>query len=110
VQIFVFDADNQPRSSGSGTIIDQQGDILTNYHVVEPALTTPGYSLLVLMTSTAESVPSIGLNSDIVASDRALDLALLKTTSYFLADRDPAHALGAAPAQGNLVRRGPKRS
>lgn len=58
------------RSSGSGTIIDKRGYVLTNYHVIDQAT-----SIKVTLT-TGEAY-----DAAVVKSDQTRDVALLKITS-----------------------------
>jgi len=57
----------QVAGSGSGSIIDQQGHILTNYHVID------GAKQITVMLYNADSFPA-----DLVGQDPANDIAILK--------------------------------
>ncbi len=83
VQIVVYDSLSQPSATGSGTIIDAEGDILTNYHVMEPAIDNPGFFWRVLLTDDVRSVPLPGLTTKLVAVSKAFDLALLRATGFY---------------------------
>lgn len=82
VKIYVVDPYGRQLSWGSGTVIDADGDILTNYHVVSLALTHAGFSWRVYPTSGAKSAPVEGaeLATTLVGSAPHLDLALLRAT------------------------------
>ncbi|MHB1846433.1 MAG: ABC transporter substrate binding protein, partial [Deltaproteobacteria bacterium] len=83
VRIVEMSESNPVYYSGSGTIIDREGDILTNYHVIEPMLTEHGYTLLVLLTPDPQSAPFPGLITKIVGYNRQLDLALLRAIGFY---------------------------
>ncbi len=82
VKIYVVDPYGREISWGSGTMIDAQGDILTNYHVVSLALIRPGYTWRVYPTAGAKSAPVQGaeLVTTLAGSAPHLDLALLRAT------------------------------
>lgn len=82
VKIYVVDPYGRQLAWGSGTVIDAEGDILTNYHVISLALTRPGFSWRVYPTSGAKSAPVEGaeLATTLVGSAPHLDLALLRAT------------------------------
>src|SRR6185503_8986138 len=67
------DRDNRPRrvqSLGSGFIIDQQGYVVTNNHVIE------GADVIILILEDADE-----MKATLVGTDEKTDLALLKVTS-----------------------------
>jgi S1-C subfamily serine protease len=68
--------------SGTGTIIDNQGHILTNMHVIEAASTyysTTNSILAICITSNTEEKPACNYTAEIIGvGDEVLDLALLK--------------------------------
>lgn len=81
VQILVFDKNSRPVSSGSGTVIDMDGDILTNFHVIKNAVEKAGWSIAVCITSDAKKLPVCGLLKVALAGhSEPLDLALLRFT------------------------------
>ena len=64
---------------GSGSIIDASGLILTNFHVVDPAI---GYDVLMIaITEALDRAPEQQYLAEIVVADAALDLAVLQLTS-----------------------------
>jgi serine protease Do len=65
--------------AGSGTIIDAQGLILTNYHVVDE--TGEWNKLAVLITTRSDSPPEPAYMAEIVAKSPRLDLAVLRIVS-----------------------------
>ncbi len=84
VQIVIFDPGNQPIAAGSGTFVDAQGDILTNWHVLQPEIQAPGYyRVVVYLTPDTRTPPAQGLLTRIIAADQMLDLALIRATHWF---------------------------
>ena len=63
------DFDRPHQGSGSGFIVDRQGFILTNYHVIEDA-----------DRITVTLADGRALKADIVGTDPAIDVALIKVT------------------------------
>jgi S1-C subfamily serine protease len=57
---------------GSGFVIDKDGDILTNNHVVAPAVESPGASIVVTFSNEATA------RAQIVGRDPTSDLAVIK--------------------------------
>ncbi len=78
VQIAVFNAKSELESWGSGTIIDKEGDILTNYHVIGPVIENEGYKALVLLTVDAKHPPVAGVRVKLVGYNTTFDLGLLR--------------------------------
>ena len=61
---------------GSGSIIDASGLILTNFHVVDPAI---GHDLLIIaITDALDRAPEQRYVAEIAVADPALDLAVLQ--------------------------------
>ncbi|HWG85265.1 MAG TPA: serine protease [Deinococcales bacterium] len=68
--------------SGSGTIISQDGFILTNFHVVGDTKTRKLYKrAAVFMTDFADQEPKPRYIADVLAGDGAYDLAVLKIST-----------------------------
>ena len=88
VKIGVLDGEGRPVSSGSGSVIDPRGYILTNFHVVgdmhtaEP--TNPRWEVLVGVVSSARESARYRYVGEVVRADPLLDLALVRIHS----DRD----------------------
>ncbi len=68
----------EPVWSGSGTIIDPRGYILTNAHVVLDDYGQPAEDLLVLVTEAPEQPPVPRYRARVVQADPRLDLAVIK--------------------------------
>lgn len=86
VQIFVVDSNKQLYSSGSGVIIDDFPHILTNYHVIEPAIGNSGYTIFVCFTISDKEESYCGVKATLVKAkssetstsyEELFDLALL---------------------------------
>ncbi len=71
--------------SGSGTIIDAKGLILTNYHVVKEG--SEWNSLGIMVTTRSDQPPKPAYQAVIVAKDPGLDLAVIR----IVADRFGGH-------------------
>lgn len=70
--------DGQPVCSGSGTILDADGTILTNNHVIDQTTMCPHNSIAVGITSGAELPAQFLYEADLLVQDRALDLAVIR--------------------------------
>lgn len=76
VQIFAA-ADGVPLCTGSGTILTQDGLILTNAHVVENGGPCSYDSLQIAITTSADTAPVATYLGEVYAYDPALDLAVI---------------------------------
>ncbi|GAA3549013.1 FHA domain-containing protein [Nocardioides daeguensis] len=88
VLIIAVDDSGEPLYTGSGTIISEDGLILTNAHVGKPS--APGQQggeedpagLLVALTSAADDKPAApSYSAEAIVADGVLDLAVLKITA-----------------------------
>jgi S1-C subfamily serine protease len=79
VQIFALDADDNPVWSGSGTLISEDGLILTNGHVVDDRFDEYDH-LGVGVTESEDAAPDIKYKAEIQAVDYAIDLAVIRIT------------------------------
>ncbi|MBP9869433.1 trypsin-like peptidase domain-containing protein [Patescibacteria group bacterium] len=77
-QIRVYDRYGYLHSSGSATVIDDDGHVLTNHHVIQPFLQNSGYSFTLCLTVDPEEPPFCSFEVNIVDHDESIDLALLK--------------------------------
>jgi S1-C subfamily serine protease len=72
--------DFEPIASGSGTIVDESGLILTNYHVVDPDLVGPYENIALYVAGSPEDVPDLTYFGGLAAWDDELDLAVIRIT------------------------------
>ncbi len=77
VQIIMLDGD-VPLCSGSGTIIDDRGTILTNAHVIEPGGSCPYDRIGIAITGDAGLPPELLYLADVYAYDPVVDLAVVR--------------------------------
>jgi len=63
---------------GSGTIISQQGLILTNAHIVNPGGNISADRILIYLTQNPDQVPVESYIAEVVKIDEELDIALLQ--------------------------------
>lgn len=68
----------QPVCTGSGTIVDADGTILTNSHVIDQTENCPHDSIVVGITDVPELPAQFLFEADLLVQDRALDLAVLR--------------------------------
>lgn len=81
--------------SGSGTIIDKKGLILTNYHVVQE---TGDWNMIgILITTRSDQKPEPTYLAQIVAKDPTADLAVLQIVSDFQGNPVDFDTLGLVP-------------
>jgi len=89
VQILVLSG-GIPVCSGSGTIIDEQGTILTNAHVIEPGGPCDYDSIGIAITTDAGRPPELLYLADVYGYDPVVDLAVVRIAT----DLDGAAAVG----------------
>ena len=89
VQILVLSG-GVPVCSGSGTIIDEQGTILTNAHVIEPGGPCNYDSIGIAITTDAGQPPELLYLADVFAYDPVVDLAVVRIAT----DLDGVAAVG----------------
>jgi serine protease Do len=80
-----FMGNYQPAWTGSGTIVDSRGLILTNCHVANPramGMTAPAADMLaVAITQRSDEAPALTYVAQVAAMSPELDLAVLKIVS-----------------------------
>ncbi len=65
---------------GSGSIVDRRGLILTNFHVIDPAI---GHDvILIAVTGALDERPRAKFIAEVQVADATLDLAVLRIVSY----------------------------
>lgn len=80
VQIQLLDASGRPVCSGSGTVVDPDGTILTNAHVVVQDSFCPFTTIGIAVTEDSGRPPSLNFEADLLVADSELDLAVLRIT------------------------------
>ncbi len=80
VMIILVDSSGEPLCFGSGTIIDEQGTILTNAHVVANDSFCSYSSILIAVTDDSGVPPEPAFEADLLAVDVDLDLAVVRAT------------------------------
>ncbi len=78
VQVLTADANGNPVCVGSGSLISDNGRILTNAHVIDPSAPCGYDQVLIAVTVDTAQVPEITYRADILTVDVALDLAVLQ--------------------------------
>jgi len=73
--------DFEPVATGSGTIIDESGLILTNFHVVDPDNVGPYEDIAIYVSDDPSEVPDLTYFGGLAAWDDELDLAVIRITS-----------------------------
>ena len=77
----VFDGgDFEPVATGSGTIVDKSGLILTNYHVVDPKNVGAYEDIAIYVTDDPKESPKLTYFGGLAAWDEELDLAVVRIT------------------------------
>ena len=72
--------DFEPVASGSGTIVDESGLILTNFHVVDPDLMGTYDDIALYVAEAPEDIPDLTYFGGLAAWDEELDLAIIRIT------------------------------
>jgi S1-C subfamily serine protease len=69
-----------PVATGSGTIVDKSGLILTNYHVVDPNNVGAYDDIAVYVSKDPKSMPKLTYFGGLAAWDEDIDLAIIQIT------------------------------
>jgi S1-C subfamily serine protease len=77
VQVVLLSGD-RPTCSGSGTIISDDGTILTNAHVIQPDPGCPYDRIGIAVTTDAGRPPDLRYVADVYAYDPVVDLAVVR--------------------------------
>jgi S1-C subfamily serine protease len=85
--------------TGSGTIISEEGHILTNAHVVTSDRFFDVAELIVAITTAQDRPPERMFLADLVQADRNLDLAVIKVRSDLSGGPANFDALGIEPVR-----------
>lgn len=72
--------DFEPVATGSGTIVDESGLILTNYHVLDPDLVGVYDDVALYTAEDPQDVPDLTYFGGLAAWDQELDLAVVRIT------------------------------
>jgi len=73
--------DFEPVATGSGTIIDESGLILTNFHVVDPDNVGAYDDIGIYVSDDPKETPDLTYFGGLAAWDEELDLAIIRITS-----------------------------
>ncbi|HUS81764.1 MAG TPA: serine protease [Dehalococcoidia bacterium] len=72
--------DFEPVATGSGTIVDESGLILTNFHVVDPEGVGAYEDIAIYVTDDPKESPTLTYFGGLAAWDKELDLAVVRIT------------------------------
>jgi Trypsin-like peptidase domain len=89
-KIYIFTDDfnhDEYVSTGSGTIVDDDGYVLTNYHVIEDLLFNERWEAVYCYTYDETKMPNCSFALKLVAHNDSLDLALLKIAHVIQTDK-----------------------
>ncbi len=78
VMVVLVDAADRPMCSGSGTVVDTQGTILTNAHVVARDEFCPYEKIIIAVTDDSGVPPVFTYQADLLVVDEDLDLAVVR--------------------------------
>lgn len=81
VLVVQLDASGSPGCYGSGTLIDEVGTIVTNFHVVEVTDDCDYERIAIGMSASEKTAPDLRYVASVHAVDVDLDLAVLRITS-----------------------------
>lgn len=70
--------EDEPTCTGSGTIVDPDGTVVTNFHVVEQSPFCPHDRIGVAIAESSQVTPVLSYEADLLAFDIDLDLAVVK--------------------------------
>jgi S1-C subfamily serine protease len=93
VMVVLVDSSDVPVCFGSGTVVDPDGTILTNAHVVAKDSSCPYERIIIAVTDDSGVPPVFAYQADLLAVDVDLDLAVVRA----------ARDLGGVAAAGSFV-------
>lgn len=70
--------DGAPVCTGSGTIVDVEGTVVTNFHVVEQSPICPHDQIGIAIAQSSDMTPVLTYAADLLAFDSDLDLAVIR--------------------------------
>ncbi len=78
VMVLLYDSSGTPVCAGSGTIVDADGTILTNAHVLDPSGGCEHERIVIAVTDSADAPPEPLYEADFLVWDAELDLAVIR--------------------------------
>jgi S1-C subfamily serine protease len=85
--------DGQVVCTGSGTILEEDGTILTNNHVIEQSPICPHDQIAIAVAATSQDVPEVTYVADLLVADPEIDLAVIR----------PASGIDGSPVDATFV-------
>ncbi|MGI9595135.1 MAG: S1 family peptidase [Acidimicrobiales bacterium] len=70
--------DGEPTCTGSGTVVDTTGTVVTNFHVVEQSPICPHDRIGIAIAESSQAIPTLVYEADLLTFDSELDLAVIR--------------------------------